>query len=44
MTLDNGYQSGENLEALQQNQIEAYIPMVSGEKNHKEPLFDRIGN
>jgi len=38
MTLDNGYQSGKNLEALEQNQIEAYVPIDRNDKKHNESL------
>jgi hypothetical protein len=38
MTLDNGYQSGKNLEALEPNQIEAYIPIDRNDKKPNESL------
>jgi transposase len=38
MTLDNGYQSGENLEALKQSEIEAYVVIDRGEKSHSESI------
>ncbi len=40
MSLDNGYQSGNNLEVLEQTEVEAYIAVDRGEKNHKEKLED----
>jgi transposase len=38
MSLDNGYQSGDNLEALEQAGIEAYVAVDRGEKSHSESL------
>lgn len=38
MSLDNGYQAGDNLEVLEKNKIEAYIPIVRSDKSHKESL------
>ena len=38
MSLDNGYQSGSNLEALEQAEVEAYVAVDRGEKSHTEPL------
>jgi len=38
MTLDNGYQSGKNLETLEQNQIEAYVPIDRNDKKPNESL------
>ena len=40
MSLDNGYQSGSNLEALEQAEVEAYVAVDRGEKSHSEPLAD----
>ena len=40
MSLDNGYQSGSNLEALEQAGIEAYVAVDRGEKSHSEPLTE----
>ncbi len=38
MSLDNGYQSGKNLEALEHAETEAYIAVDRGEKTHNESL------
>ncbi len=38
MSLDNGYQSGSNLDALAQAGVEAYVAVDRGEKSHNEPL------
>ena len=40
MSLDNGYQSGSNLEALEQAGVEAYVAVDRGEKSHSEPLAE----
>ena len=40
MSLDNGYQSGSNLAALEQAGVEAYVAVDRGEKSHSEPLAD----
>lgn len=38
LSLDNGYQSGANLEALEGASIDAYVAVDRGEKSHSEPL------
>jgi transposase len=38
MSLDNGYISGNNLKALEQQQVDAYVATDKGEKAHKIPL------
>lgn len=38
MSLDNGYFSGSNLQALEQRQVDAYVATDKGEKTHKTPL------
>lgn len=38
MSLDNGYQSGANLEALEQAGVDAYVAVDRGEKSHNESL------
>ena len=38
MSLDNGYMSGNNLEALEASSVDAYIATDKGEKTHKIPL------
>jgi transposase len=38
MSLDNGYFSGNNLKALEQQQVDAYVATDKGEKAHKIPL------
>lgn len=38
MSLDNGYQSGGNLDALEQAEVEAYVAVDRGEKSHSESL------
>ncbi|MDM8561879.1 transposase [Candidatus Marithioploca araucensis] len=38
MTLDNGYQSGKNLDALEQSQIESYVPTNRNDKKPNESL------
>ncbi len=38
MSLDNGYMTGDNLEALDESPVDAYIATNKGEKSHKEPL------
>lgn len=40
MSLDNGYQSGSNLEALEATGIEAYVAVDRGEKSHRSELED----
>ncbi len=40
MSLDNGYQSGSNLEALEEAGIEAYVAVDRGEKSHQTELED----
>lgn len=40
ISLDNGYFSANNLHALEQQQIDAYIATDKGEKTHKTPLTD----
>ena len=40
MSLDNGYCSANNLQALQQAEVDAYLATDKGEKNHKTPLDD----
>jgi hypothetical protein len=37
-SVDNGYWSGGNLQAFEQNSIDAYIATDKGEKTHKMPL------
>lgn len=38
MSLDNGYESGDNLDALENENIEAYVALNKGEKSSKEAL------
>lgn len=38
MSADNGYMSGDNLEALEESRIDAYIATDKGEKTNKIPL------
>ncbi|MGZ8944831.1 MAG: hypothetical protein ACXW1W_05315, partial [Methylococcaceae bacterium] len=38
LSADNGYWSGDNLQALEQSGIDAYIATDKGEKTHKIPL------
>lgn len=38
MSLDNGYFSGNNLQAFEQSGVDAYIATDKGEKAHKTPL------
>ncbi len=38
MSLDNGYMTGSNLEALDDSTVDAYIATNKGEKTHKETL------
>ena len=38
LSADNGYWSGDNLQALEQNEVDAYIATDKGEKTHKTPL------
>ncbi len=38
MSLDNGYMTGSNLEALNESPIDAYIATNKGEKTHKDEL------
>lgn len=38
MSLDNGYFSGNHLQALEQKQVDAYVTTDKGEKIHKTPL------
>jgi transposase len=40
MSLDNGYFSGSNLHALEQQQVDAYVATDKGEKTHQTPLKD----
>jgi transposase len=40
MSLDNGYQSGSNLEALEKNDVEAYVAVNRGEQDHRTALDD----
>ena len=40
MSLDNGYQSGSNLAALEQAGVDAYVAVDRGEKSHSEPLAE----
>jgi transposase len=40
MSLDNGYQSGDNLAALEQAGIDAYVAVDRGEKSHSESLAE----
>ena len=40
ISLDNGYFSGNNLQALEQQQVDAYVATDKGEKTHKTPLGD----
>lgn len=40
MSLDNGYFSGSNLQALEQQQVDAYVATDKGEKPHNTPLAD----
>ena len=40
LSADNGYWSGDNLQALEQSGTDAYIAIDKGEKNHKIPLDD----
>jgi hypothetical protein len=40
MSLDNGYQLGNNLEALEETGIEAYVAVDRGEKSHPAELED----
>jgi transposase len=40
MSLDNGYFSANNLQALEQAEVDAYIATDKGEKAHKTPLDD----
>jgi len=40
MSLDNGYHSGSNLDALEQADVDAYVAIDRGEKNHREALDD----
>jgi len=38
MSLDNGYMTGNNLSAIEESPIDAYIATNKGEKSHKEAL------
>lgn len=38
MSVDNGYWSGGNLQALEQHEVDAYIATDKGEKPHQQPL------
>jgi transposase len=38
LSADNGYWSGDNLQALEQSNLDAYIATDKGEKTHKTPL------
>jgi len=38
LSADNGYWSGDNLQALEQSGQDAYLATDKGEKNHKVPL------
>ena len=40
ISADNGYFSGNNLQAFEQADVDAYIATDKGEKNHKTPLED----
>ena len=40
ISLDNGYFSGNNLQGLEQQQVDAYVATDKGEKTHKTPLGD----
>jgi len=40
MSMDNGYQSGSNLAALEQADVEAYVAVERGEKSHSKRLAD----
>ena len=40
MSLDNGYQSGSNLEALEETGIDTYVAVDRGEKSHQAELED----
>jgi len=40
MSIDNGYMSGANLEALEGSSVDAYIATDKGEKRHKTPLSE----
>ena len=40
MSLDNGYQSGDNLESLEQAEVDAYVAVDRGEKSCGESLAD----
>lgn len=40
MSLDNGYFSGNNLQALEDAEVDAYLATDKGEKTHKTPLDD----
>ncbi|MDO9048040.1 MAG: hypothetical protein Q7U66_09920 [Methylobacter sp.] len=40
LSADNGYLSGDNLQALEQSSTDAYIATDKGEKSHKMPLDD----
>lgn len=40
MSMDNGYFSGNNLQALEQQQVDAYVATDKGEKNHQTPWSD----
>jgi len=38
MSVDNGYQSGDNLEAFEEAEIDAYVATNRGDKSHRETL------
>ncbi|MEA3363595.1 MAG: transposase, partial [Thermodesulfobacteriota bacterium] len=40
LSADNGYMSGDNLEALAENSVDAYIATDKGEKKNKTPLSE----
>jgi len=44
MSLDNGYFSGENLKALEESEVDAYIATDRHDKKHSEPLEESKRN
>ena len=40
MSVDNGYQSGDNLDAFEEAEIDAYVATNRGDKSHRETLED----
>lgn len=44
LSADNGYMSGDNLQALEQSSTDAYIATDKGEKSHKTALTDSERN